>query len=120
MTLTTSARPPIQAEEHLRSPTGAEPPNPASKAAPIQAEGHLRGASARTGPTHGPHADCHQSPETSTVTHVLIQNCHQSPETSHATVERGTASLGSAPGAQDGEGREGVIVRELDLPGFVG
>ena len=55
---------PISAEGHLRSPTGAEPPNPASKAASIQAEEHLRGASARAGSTHGPHANCHQSPET--------------------------------------------------------
>ena len=75
---------PISAEGHLRSPTGAEPLNPASKAACIEAEGHLRGASARAGSTRGPHADRHQSPETPTLTHVRIQNCHQSPETTHA------------------------------------
>ena len=29
---------------------------------------------------------CHRSPDTPTVTHVLMQNCHRCPETSHCYV----------------------------------
>ena len=83
MKLTPGARPlPSRQKDTCVHPRKRSHPTPRARQPASRQKGTCVGR-ARACSTHRPHANRHQSPETSTLTHVRVQNCHQSPETSH-------------------------------------
>lgn len=76
-----------------------------------------------TSPTADPQDDHpdnnrHRSPDTTTVTEVLIQNCHRSPETSHATENRRPCK--ERPSARHGHRAGWAVDGSADAPSLVG